>query len=341
MNFLGSCILYFFFYSFVGWTLESVFATLLEKRPVNRGFLHGPFCPIYGFGALVSIFSFRLAGTMTSGGLAYAVVGVTLSILLATLLEYVSGVLLFRLFRRRYWDYTDRVLNIQGHVCLKYSLLWGSLAFVIMTVFQPHIVRSFSSLPPALKAVCAALLLLYFLADLAVTSQSVLETAAERGAEPLKKEYESCVGDLLEDARVQSMAGFVQHGGFSCLDHCRQVSYKSFLLCKALHLDCRSAARAGLLHDYFLYDWHLPHHRGHGFRHPRLALENAGRDFSLNRLEKDIILKHMWPLTPIPPRYRESLVVSAVDKYCTVWEVVEPGTQKMIPYRFRKALKLS
>ena len=341
MNTLGNCILYFSVYSFEGWILECLFATVLEKRPVNRGFLHGPFCPIYGFGALVAIFSFRMAGMITSQKIAYGIIGILLSMILATLLEYVSGFLLFRLFGRKYWDYTDSFLNIGGYVCLKYSLLWGGLSFFMANVFQPQTVRLLSFLPPALRATGAALLLLYFLMDLYITSHSILKAIARREHESYQKEYENCVGDLLENERVQSMAGFVQHGNLSCLDHCKHVSYKSYLVCKALHLDYRSVARAGLLHDYFLYDWHQPHLRWHGFHHSSAALANADRDFSLNRMEKDIIGKHMWPLTPAPPRYRESLIVSMVDKYCTVVEVVEPKTQKVVPDRLRKVLKIS
>ena len=79
--------------------------------------------------------------------------------------------------------------------------------------------------------------------------------------------------------------------------------------------------RGALLHDYFLYDWHLTHERWHGFRHPYIALSNASRDFDLTAREKNIIVRHMFPLTPIPPKYRESLLVSTADKICALKEV--------------------
>lgn len=142
--------------------------------------------------------------------------------------------------------------------------------------------------------------------------------------EPLvgETEFRRLVHDLAVNQTVQRMQAFVQHGDISCLEHCALVSYYSFRLCRALRLDYRSAARAGLLHDLFLYDWHIPDpSRGlHAFAHPRVALENAGRLFQLNARERDIILKHMWPLTPALPRYRETLVVSAVDKLCAFAE---------------------
>jgi uncharacterized protein len=335
-----NCILYFFAYSFGGWVLESLYASALDKKPVNRGLLHGPFCPIYGFGALVVILSFNLAGAAATGNFSYIAVGIFLSMLLATLLEYVSGLLLFRLLERKYWDYTGSFWNVGGYVCLQYSLLWGLLSFIMVKGIHPQTVLTLSFLPPALKTAVSVLLPLYFLIDLALTGRSILKTMANQEPEALKEEYGSCVGDLLENATVQSMSGYIQHGDISCLEHCKNVSFKSYLICKVLKLDYRSAARAGLLHDYFLYDWHEPHRRWHGFHHPRSALVNATRDFGLNGMEKDIIAKHMWPLTLIPPRYRESLIVGLADKYCTVMEVLEPKTEKILPARLRKQIKI-
>jgi len=137
-----------------------------------------------------------------------------------------------------------------------------------------------------------------------------------------KSEYDNYVSDLMASLNVILMAKFTQHGTVSCLEHSMDVSYYSYVICKKLKLDYRSAARGGLLHDYFLYDWHYSPHRLHGIRHPRLALINADKDFKLNMLEKDIIKRHMWPLTLLPPRHIESFVVSFVDKYCTIKEVL-------------------
>ena len=142
-------------------------------------------------------------------------------------------------------------------------------------------------------------------------------------------EYDNCVSDLLVCHNVKLMSDFVQHGRISCLDHCMDVSYYSYIVCKKLRLDYIAAARGGLLHDYFLYDWHNSPYRLHGIRHPRLALINASNDFELNVIECDIIKKHMWPLTLVPPRYAESFVVSFVDKYCTIKEVLRLKKEKV------------
>ncbi|MGD9560097.1 MAG: HD family phosphohydrolase, partial [Oscillospiraceae bacterium] len=91
-------------------------------------------------------------------------------------------------------------------------------------------------------------------------------------------------------------------------------------------LDYRAAARAGLLHDLFLYDWHqhpsVTGARFHGFSHPAEALKNAEKAFALNDMEKEIILKHMWPLTLNPPRYKEAFVVLYHDKVCSFRETM-------------------
>lgn len=143
----------------------------------------------------------------------------------------------------------------------------------------------------------------------------------------LKKEkdilYTNCISDLINNTSVKSMKRFIQHSNVSCLEHCVNVSYYSFLVCRFLGLDCCSAARGGLLHDLFLYDWHIasPKCGKHAFVHPSIALQNA-EIFELNDMEKDIIKKHMWPLTIIPPRYPESLIVSFIDKYCAVIETL-------------------
>jgi len=135
-------------------------------------------------------------------------------------------------------------------------------------------------------------------------------------------DYLECVCDLLSEEMVWSMDDLRQHADISCLDHCFNVSYVSYLLCRRWGLDYRAAARGGLLHDFFLYDWHGTKLRNiHGIRHPKVALDNARRYFEINDKEAAVIKKHMWPLTVLPSRHKEAYVVMMVDKYCTVREV--------------------
>lgn len=133
------------------------------------------------------------------------------------------------------------------------------------------------------------------------------------------------INDILSNETVQSLKLYKHHYGSNRLDHCLSVSYYSFLVCKFLHLDFISAARAGLLHDLFLYDCEDSSTRpkNHIRNHPKIALENAKNISNLNPKECDIILKHMWPITIVPPKYLESFVITFVDKYCAFLEWTE------------------
>ena len=138
------------------------------------------------------------------------------------------------------------------------------------------------------------------------------------------EEYLECVSDILEHPVFQSMDAYIQHGTTTCKAHCIQVSYLGYKFCKRFGGNWRSAARAGLLHDLFLYDWHT-HAREtgahfHGFTHPKAALINAQKYFDLTEEEKDIILRHMWPLTPVPPFSRAGYAITFADK---AWSAVE------------------
>lgn len=138
------------------------------------------------------------------------------------------------------------------------------------------------------------------------------------------EEYESYVADLIFHDDIQMMKQFNHHSSVTCFEHSVNVSIYSYLLCKTIGLDYKSAARGGLLHDLFLYDWRVTKLDSgkHGFIHPKIALSNADRLFELNDIEKDIIIKHMFPLTLRPPMYKESVVVCMVDKLCAALEVI-------------------
>lgn len=136
--------------------------------------------------------------------------------------------------------------------------------------------------------------------------------------------YRQCISDLLEAGEVRDLDKFEQHLGTSRLQHSLNVSYYSFLISKFLHCDYRSAARAGILHDLYLYDRHIDKtSENHIFRHPREALKNAEELTDLNAIEKDAIINHMFPLSKGVPRYKESYVVSVADKYSAVLELGE------------------
>ncbi|MEG1801535.1 MAG: HDIG domain-containing protein [Oscillospiraceae bacterium] len=141
---------------------------------------------------------------------------------------------------------------------------------------------------------------------------------------PRHIEFRNSIESIINQPKVQEMGKISQHvQGISCLDHCIFVSYMSFAICKKLGLDANAAARGALLHDLYLCNWDYTN-IGHWERlliHPKMALENA-KEFGLSSLEKDIISKHMWPVTLFHvPLHRESAVVNLADKACAIAEV--------------------
>ena len=137
------------------------------------------------------------------------------------------------------------------------------------------------------------------------------------------KEYIEIISELLKNEKVLKMKQYRQHHNISCFDHCLFVSYNTYLICKKHRLDYISAARAGLLHDLFLYDWRKRENgrKGlHAFTHPKEALRQALTITELNDKEQDIIKNHMWPVTPKFPKYKETYIITLVDKYSAVAE---------------------
>ena len=137
---------YLILYSFAGWVLESVSKTIEQKKLVNSGFLNGPFCPIYGFGALIMLFC--LSFLKEKPVLLFMAAFVLLS-----LWEYLVGIFLEKIFKTKYWDYSHLKFNFQGRICLKNSLFWGVLGDLFIRYVHPFI-ESYIQLAP--------ILLLYF-----------------------------------------------------------------------------------------------------------------------------------------------------------------------------------
>lgn len=139
-------------------------------------------------------------------------------------------------------------------------------------------------------------------------------------------DFFSYIEDLYFSDEIQGMAIYPQHGNINRLQHITSVCYLSYILAKEQGADIRQTLRGAVLHDLFYYDWHEAgdgSHRLHGYRHPGFAVKNARALYpKITEVEKNIILRHMWPLTPIPPKYKEGFIVSMADKYCATQEVL-------------------
>lgn len=142
-------------------------------------------------------------------------------------------------------------------------------------------------------------------------------------------EYMSYISDLVDDNNLQSLHEITHHYHSTRLKHCFYVSYTSYLMAKKMNLNVRETARAGLLHDFFLEDYEeidAMQQGSHAQVHPQIAVVNAENLTPLSEREKDIILSHMFlTCTKSPvPQYKESVIVTMMDKYCAVNEFVFP-----------------
>lgn len=144
-------------------------------------------------------------------------------------------------------------------------------------------------------------------------------------------EFFEIVGDLFFTKEIQGMRDYPQHSRANRLDHITGVTYLSYTCAKRKGLDVVAATRGAMLHDLFYYDWHDKDwsHRPHGYRHPGFAVKNARvLNPGITRKEELIILRHMWPLTPMPPASREGMLVSCCDKYCATAEMLIINSKK-------------
>jgi uncharacterized protein len=133
--------------------------------------------------------------------------------------------------------------------------------------------------------------------------------------------------DILKSKKVKSQKQFIQHGNVSVYDHTYSVAVLSLYLADKLNInvDEKSLVRGALLHDYFLYDWHVKDksHRLHGYTHANTALKNAKRDFKINKIEENMIKCHMFPLNLFSiPKYKEAKILCICDKLCAISETL-------------------
>lgn len=158
----------FVIYAFLGWCTEVAYAALDLGKFVNRGFLNGPYCPIYGVGVLIVI----AVLTPLQEHLLILFLG---SFLLTSVLEYLTGWVLEKVFHNKWWDYSDFPFNIKGYVCLKFSVLWGLACSFIMLVLHPVIYRFVGAAPKVLGTAVLAVFVAAFLVDCIFTVSTILK----------------------------------------------------------------------------------------------------------------------------------------------------------------------
>ena len=158
---------YFIIYAFLGWCAEVAFAALVQGVFVNRGFLNGPVCPIYGFGMLIIITV--LEPLKSNIFLLFAA-----SVVLTSALEWITGFVLERLFHEKWWDYSNMPFNLNGYICLGFSLLWGLAGVFVIKLIHPMVAAVVGFLPRILLIVLLSVCFLILLTDIILTVMAIL-----------------------------------------------------------------------------------------------------------------------------------------------------------------------
>lgn len=160
---------YFVIYSIMGWIAEVMYQAVHRGEIINRGFLNGPVCPIYGFGAIFIFTAYNLIEGMIGGNI-NIYIDFAIGVFLATMLELFAGWALYHLFHARWWDYSDRRFQFHGYICLEFSLIWGFAATFVRELVQQGIERMVSHFPKGILGVIL-LCLIYsiYVADTVIT----------------------------------------------------------------------------------------------------------------------------------------------------------------------------
>ena len=135
-------VLTFFLYSAVGWFFESCYCSVRPRKWVNRGFLYGPMCPIYGSGAVMlslALGKFSKLPIYRHGWYLTPVLTFLLGALLADVLEFLTSLVMEKLFHARWWDYSQKKFNIQGRICLTHTLYWGGATLIFLYFIDPRV----------------------------------------------------------------------------------------------------------------------------------------------------------------------------------------------------------
>ena len=155
--------LYFFFiYAFIGWCLEVSYAFYKSRKFINRGFLFGPYCPMYGIGSIMLAYSLQQIVQNT-------LLLFVLCVIICSLIEYATGFVLEFIFGDSWWDYSEDAFNLKGRICLKFSLLWGALSVIFLKVIHPFVKNSEIILNNGYVTLLLNLLLLLFSFDFLLT----------------------------------------------------------------------------------------------------------------------------------------------------------------------------
>lgn len=172
-EFAVKTVYWFFLYGCIGWCVEVVYAAVKEHKLVNRGFLCGPICPIYGFGMVGLVYSVQLIPLPDSGSMS-AVSIFFIGMVLTTAIELVGGWVLYKLYHIRWWDYSKMKYNLGGYICPQFSLLWGLGSVLMIKVVHPLLARGSNPMPFRVMLILDIVLLILFVVDVIVSTAAAI-----------------------------------------------------------------------------------------------------------------------------------------------------------------------
>ena len=195
-------IIYFFIYAIVGWVLEVSYNGIRAGKYINCGVLNGPWCPIYGFAAVSIILLLNMVDTENKIFLFFA------SMIIASIIELITGFILEKIFHKKWWDYSDKKFNIGGHICAEYSLLWGALCFILYEAIHPMIRAMVFAMPYKLTLTINIIVAILFAIDTIASFNTIIGInkkfkQIERSSEQLG-ELTSKIGEKIADRGIET-----------------------------------------------------------------------------------------------------------------------------------------
>ncbi len=233
---------YFVLYAALGWCVEVCFCSILEGKFVNRGFLNGPVCPIYGFGMVIVL----VCLLPVQDNILVLYIG---AVVLTSLLELVAGFILKKVFHTSWWDYSDLPYNLGGYICLSFSLAWGLGGVAAVRLVHPLIAGLVDIMPPLLGKILAVILLIALVCDMIVTVNTIAKLNRDLGriaeiAALLHKGSEAFAENLGKEAIA---AGKLAEEGMQELEAKKTAAYARLDITRAELMDQKDFLRRRLL----------------------------------------------------------------------------------------------
>ncbi|MGN0368357.1 MAG: hypothetical protein ACI4EK_06190 [Wujia sp.] len=221
-------IAFFIIYCFIGWIFESLYVSWEHRQWVNRGFLHGPFLPIYGFGAVIILISTIPVRNSFPLIFLFGMVG-------ATLLEYATGYVMEKIFHVKYWDYSCQPLNLNGYICLGCSLAWGGFSLLLTVILHNPVEHFVLAMPHVWLIVADIVFCVYFISDMITSAQEAFD---------LKKMILANEDVQRLQKRLDVVLAFVEDDKEKFLEYLKEKGEKLAESKEALELELREGIEA-------------------------------------------------------------------------------------------------